>query len=92
MLINEIDQVIQPVTNWSMWSAVAAIASITFLLIGLIIRLTRNHTRLEEGHRNLEKTTADRFKVVHHRIDSKADESVLKSIDEKLNLILDKIL
>jgi len=90
MLINEIDQVVQPV-NWSMWSAICAISLGTISLLTLIVRLTRNHTKLEEGHKHLKKATDDKFKAVHHRIDEKADIRIVSSMDAKLDIIIGKL-
>lgn len=91
-MINEINQVVQPAINWSMWSAICAIATITIALILLIIRLTRNHTRLEEGHKNLTETTDKEFKQIRTELDKKASTELLKSIDGNVKLLIEKLL
>ncbi|RKD96776.1 hypothetical protein [Marinifilum flexuosum] len=91
-MINETVQIVADPINWSMWSVICAITTIVFAVIGFVIRLTRNHTKLAEGHKHLEKTTEDKFKVVHHRLDGKADDKIVGSIDAKLDIIIEKLM
>lgn len=90
MLINDINQV-QPVINWAMWAVIIAMSGIIIRAIVLIVKVSSNHAKLEESHKNHVDSTKDKFSAVHHRIDEKADKEVVANIDRKLDIIIDKI-
>lgn len=74
---------------------VAAIVAICTGVLGLIVwivRIARFQTTLKVKQEQHKEHNDEKFRAVHKRIDDKADNSKLGSIDQKLDLILEKII
>jgi len=61
-------------------------------LIVWIVRIARFQTTLKVKQDEHKEQIDEKFRAVHKRIDDKADNSKLSSIDTKLNLILENVM
>ena len=58
----------------------------------LKVKQDEHKEQIDEKFADMEKHNVDKFRAVHKRVDDKADNSKLGSMDKKLDLILEKII
>ena len=77
---------------FELWAVIIAAIGLLITIIVWVVKLTRSHTELEVGHKLHVQQTSEKFRAIHKRVDGKADQEIIKSMDAKLDLIITKLI